>query len=62
LDLYATLYDEIIIWSYTLCTWKNESYSLIDNNWDEWMQFYGKGSFITDSQGRRFWFDKKFEK
>lgn len=60
--LIAQVSDSYRLGGGQLYTWKNESYSLIDNSWDEWMQFYGTGSFITDSQGRRFWFDKKFEK
>ena len=45
-----------------LYSWMNENKSKKDNDFHEWMKFYGKTVKMKDSQGRTFWYAKKWHK
>ena len=45
-----------------LYSWMNENKSEKDNDFYEWMKFYGKTMKMKDSQGRTFWYAKKWHK
>ena len=45
-----------------LYSWMNENKSHQDQAFHNWMQFYGKTQKMTDSQGRTFWYAKKWHK
>ena len=45
-----------------LYSWMNENKSSKDNDFHQWMKFYGKSIKTIDSQGRTFWYHKKWRK
>jgi endonuclease VIII-like 1 len=45
-----------------LYSWMNENKSHQDQAFNNWMKFYGKTQKMTDSQGRTFWYAKKWHK
>ena len=59
--LISQIHDTYRLGGGQLYSWKNENKTHKDEQFDQWMQFYGKTSKTKDANGRTFWYAKKWK-